>query len=262
VDDYTAVVERVRAQRLAILSTMPCSTCDIESDVAQSCKFFDQTGCKHVEALIERRRVEERVQSRRANLLRAGFDSSLIDADDKMQLILRDTLEPWKAVHAVRRALTSKSLRFLVLGGDHRTGKTFALIYACAVRSKAVYIRAQQLSKLNQDTQRWIDAEVLCVNELGREHLGNGFTASNLDELMAEREYGKKLTVFATNLPLRKRNANDPAELPALADRYGDLFASRIGHGIGAYVVCAQGAAIDTGPVQNNPTAFNERGEK
>lgn len=260
-DDFTAAIERLKNARQAVIATMPCGTCELDSETAQGCKFFDQAGCKHVAALIDRRKLDELVQNRRANLLRAGVDASLVDGDDKMQMVLRDTVEPWKAIHAVRRALASKSLRFLVLGGDHRTGKTLALIYACAIRSRAVYIRAQQLSRLNQDTQRWIDTELLCVNELGREHLGNGFTASNLDEIMAEREYGRKLTVFATNLPLRKKNPADAAELPALADRYGDLFVSRIGQGIGAYLVCEAGA-VDAGPIGNNPKPFNERGEK
>ena len=60
---------------------------------------------------------------------------------------------------------------------------------------------------------------------------------------MAEREYGNKLTIFATNLPPRKLNEHDP--LPSLADRYGDLFASRIAVPVGAYVLCADVSAPD-----------------
>jgi hypothetical protein len=262
VDDFTATVERMRSQRAALIATLPCASCEIDSESAQACKVYDQTGCKHLPVLLARRETDERIQNRRSNLIRAGIAADVIEEDERIKMVLRDSLEPWKAVHAVRRALASKSLRFLVLGGDHRAGKTLALIYACAVRAKALYIRAQQLGRISQDTQRWIETEILCVNELGREHLGNGFTASNLDELMAEREYGRKLTIFATNLSLKKRKHDDASEPPALTDRYGDLFASRIvGSSIGAYVVCEPGA-MAAGPAANNPTSFNERAEK
>lgn len=264
-NEFTETLERMRRtqqERLAIIATLPCASCDIDSPAAQACKFYDRMGCKHMEPLEARRLHEERVQNRLANLVRAGFDEDAIKSDEKIRMVLQDAVEPWKAIHAVRRALASKTLRFLVLGGDHRTGKTLALVYACAVRSKAVYIRAQQLGRPSQNSERWIDTELLCVNELGREHLGNGFTASNLDEIMAEREYGRKLTIFATNLPLRKRNADDSSELPALADRYGDLFVSRISNGIGAYVNCEAGA-VDVAPMPTrNPTPFSEMGER
>jgi hypothetical protein len=259
----TETMERAIQARRELIATLPCASCEVDSEAAQACRVFDQGGCKHIPTLEARRAQEERARNRRDNLLRAGLDASVIEEDERLQMVLRETIEPWKAVHAVRRALASKALRFLVLGGDHRSGKTLALIYACALRSDAVYIPAQRLAKIDQDNERWVSCKLLCVNELGREHLGKGYTASNLDELMAEREYGGKLTIFATNLPLRKKNPND---LPALADRYGDLFASRLEarNKIGAYVVCEPGAmeAVTTLGTPTNPQPFNERGER
>jgi hypothetical protein len=261
-DDIQAVLARVSQQKKnaeALVARLPCSSCVIGTE-ARACELYDKDGCKHRVELNTRRMNTERRESRIANLKRAGLDAQILeDKDDgRLQMILRDALEPWTAVHAVRRALESKALRFLVLGGEHRTGKTLAMMYACALRTDAVYIPAQRLGRINQDSARWVSAGLLCINELGREHLGGGYAASNLEELMAEREYGRKLTIFATNLPKQKTGDDDTQA--TLFDRYGDLFASRISMPIGAYVVCKRGhAEADQVPVRiRNPRAPTE----
>jgi hypothetical protein len=251
--------QRVEAERAALVATLPCARCVIGPE-AQSCELYDKAGCKHLVELNTRRMNTERRESRIANLRRAGLDAQILeDKDDgRLQMILRDALEPWTAVHAVRKALESKAMRFLVLGGEHRTGKTLAMMYACALRTDAVYIPAQRLGRINQDSARWVSAGLLCINELGREHLGGGYAASNLEELMAEREYGRKLTIFATNLPKQKTG---PADSQAtLFNRYGDLFASRIRMPIGAYVTCKCGVAeAEQAPIRIcNPRARTE----
>jgi hypothetical protein len=118
---------------------------------------------------------------------------------------------------------------------------------------------------------RLLQAKLVCVNELGRERLHDARFNANLDELLAEREYGGKLTIFATNLPMERAKPDDP---PALSDRYGDLFVSRVApprragrHPIGAYVLCERGA-VDAPPAppsampNSNPKPFNELGER
>jgi hypothetical protein len=255
--------QRVEAERAALVATLPCARCVIGPD-AQACELYDKAGCKHLVELNTRRMNTERRESRIANLKRAGLDAQILEdseshGDSRLQMILRDDLESWTAVHAVRKALESKAMRFLVLGGEHRTGKTLAMMYACALRTDAVYIPAQRLGRINQDSARWVSAGLLCINELGREHLGGGYAASNLEELIAEREYGRKLTIFATNLPKQKTGDDDTQA--TLFDRYGDLFASRIRMPIGVYVTCKSGS-VEAGaspPVQiRNPRAPTE----
>jgi len=229
-------------ERAAAIATLPCGECTIGSSTANGCSSYGWIGCKHQGDLERQREEAEKVRWRENNLVSAGLSWSAVK-DHRVQLVVRNQLEQRKAIAAVAKALCTPSLRFLVLGGPHRTGKTTGLFYACAGRTSATYIRAQQLSRIDQDHNRWIATQILAVNELGRENLGNGFTIANLDELMAEREYGNKLTIFATNLPPRKLNEHDP--LPSLADRYGDLFASRIAVPVGAYVLCADVSAPD-----------------
>jgi len=241
VDDWLATVERIQLtqkKHLAVIATLPCGTCTMGSPTAKDCGYYGKVGCKHQDEIERLREEDEKIRWRERNLLVAGLDRSMIK-DPNVQMVVRGQLENRLAIRAVGKALCSPSLRFLVLGGPHRTGKTMALFYACATRTSTTYIRSQQLSRIEQDHDRWTSTQILVVNELGRENLGNGFTASNLDELMAEREYGNKLTIFATNLPMRKVNPHDTS--PSLADRYGDLFASRIAPPIGAYVICNDG---------------------
>ena len=253
------VAAKCQAARAAQFSSLPCATCSLDTPGARGCRFYGADGCKHVDALAARAAAEERAAHRRANLARAGI--RLAENEPQLQLILRDTIETWYAVRVVKKALASeqKALRFLVLAGDHRTGKTLAMIYACALRSDAVYIPAQKLSKINQDTDAWIQAGLLCINELGREHLGNGYTASNLDEILAERELGGRLTIFGTNLQQRRANPGDANEPAGLAERYGDLFVSRLRPPLGAYVVCHPGPAA-AAPIElvRNPRHFTE----
>ena len=244
-NDIELIFERVQARQrarqresLAVIATLPCATCTLGSESARGCQFFDRPGCKHVEELDRDRKRQQVERNRADNLRRAGMDSATV-ADPNVQLVVTGRLQPRKAIVAVRQALETPQLRFLVLGGPHRSGKTLALFEACATRSSSTYIRAQQLSRIDQPHDHWKATEILCINELGREHLGNGFASGNLDEIMAEREYGsRKLTIFATNLPLRAADT-----MQSLASRYGDLFASRIAAPIGAYVLCA-----DAGP--------------
>lgn len=248
-DDLAAIVERMRIRAVAEsaeVAALPCGSCDFRSEQASKCRFNEKhEGCKHRLAAARHKDAEQKIRDRENNLLRAGLDRNMV-ADPNIQLVCRDQLEPRKAIDAVTRAYATPGLRFLVLGGPHRTGKTMALFYACATHRSARYIRSQQLGRIDQPHENWVAAGTLAINELGRENLGNGFTVSNLDEIMAEREYGNRLTIFATNLPLRPKDGG-----PSLVGRYGDLFASRIAPPIGAYVTCGDGV-IESLPVRRH----------
>lgn len=164
----------------------------------------DEAALRELEARYEPTFVE-RVRSRREARVRAL--RLPVTTDDEQALIF-DTLEPTRAVQAVRRWYATEA-PLLVLSGPPGRGKTLAAAHTI-VRHGGRYVRALDLGRLYlaqfgaevvERSELARAQGVLVCDDLGTEHNPDA-VGTALSELLDARRRGQR-SIWATNLDQR-----------------------------------------------------------
>ena len=168
----------------------PCTSPD--DQVAKSCGFLGEQGCKHVDELRKRARRRTLEANLRAGKVPEVHWAAILSGDI-------DALAP---IGAVRRVLAGE-LALIVLAGGPDAGKSFAAAWGVAERG-GFWVTAdtfdQFATKLDDVLKRCREAPWLAIDDVGAGRSTSQVAAPQLESLVRERFDRERPTVLTTNL--------------------------------------------------------------